>query len=237
MNKMKPVNNIISFLICLLAVSMIVLIGSYYISDRIGYSTIKSITHANISYNNHSPDSQLKAIKEFSETFTADYKEIEISFNAKVNSISGWNNIFQTAPANYGIRMELAEPSTLGLIIKNKNKDGLRGFYVTQALQLGKSHLISVKIDMNKHLTVLLDNENVLDVVDPNIDYDISEIAVGSGFSKSRPFDGELSNFEVKYSFYKKRYKFLFFLAGLRITSILFILIIPYYILSSNLQE
>jgi hypothetical protein len=66
-----------------------------------------------------------------------------------------------------------------------------------------------------------LDNKTVIDLIEPSIDYDISEIVVGSGFSKSRHFDGELSKFEIKYTFFKKNKKILSFLAALKNVSIL----------------
>src|SRR3972149_5946669 len=58
--------------------------------------------------------------------------------------------------------------------------------------------------DINKHLRVWLDGHVILDIIDPNFDYDISEIAVGSGYSRTRPFDGELTNFRIKYKLFEE---------------------------------
>lgn len=136
MNIIKSVYKQEKYFIGLLILSGFVLICSNYVTDKAGYSAIKNVTYKNINYNNHSGDISLSAVKDFSELVKSDYKEIEISFYAKVKSIPKWNNIFQTAPLNSGIRMELSEPSALGLVIKNRNKDTYRAFYLTRELQL-----------------------------------------------------------------------------------------------------
>ena len=56
------------FLISILIISTFVLVGSYYITDTVGYTAIKSVTHKNLNYNNYSDDINLSAVKEFSES-------------------------------------------------------------------------------------------------------------------------------------------------------------------------
>lgn len=220
-----------------LIISIFALFGLYYISNIIRYTAIKNVSHANLNYNNQSEDINISSVKDFSELVQSDYKEINISFYAKVKSISGWNNIFQTAPLNSGIRMELSEPSTLGLVIKSKNKEAFRGFYLTRELQLDKWYFVDLKININKHLIVLLDNKTVIDEVDPNFDFDISEIAVGSGFSKTRPFDGEISKFEIRYSIFKKNDLLFLLLTVLKILLILSLILCTYLLAHHKVVE
>ncbi len=215
-------------LLSIFAISIAVFIGSYTVPESIGYSTLTYKNHENITYNTHSDDLQLSTIKEFSESLKSDYKELTISYYVKVNAISGWNNIFQTAPLNSGIRMELSEPSTLGLVIKNNNNEGYRGFNVTDKLQLNRWYFVKVKIDTNNHIIVILDNETIIDAIDPGIDYDISEIAIGTGFSKSRPFNGELSKFNISYTLLKKNSILLLAILGLKLISIVTIVMMPF---------
>ncbi len=64
------------FLIILWIISIFVFVGTIFLHDTVGYSSIKRIAYENINYNNHSNDLKLSAFKEFSELDKSDYKEI-----------------------------------------------------------------------------------------------------------------------------------------------------------------
>jgi len=46
-----------------------------------------------------------------------------------------------------------------------------------------------ITITRDKRLKVSLDNRTVVDSPERNIDFIVSDVAVGTGFSKTRPFD------------------------------------------------
>jgi len=125
-------------------------------------------------------------------------KKIEIRFRMKVNSVGNFDNVFQTAPANSGIRMELGGSSgkSFGLVIGDKKKD-CRGFLITSNLILGRWYDVRVNIDRNKDIRVYLDNIAVIDESLEEINYDLSDIVIGTGFSRTRPFDGEIKDFSI----------------------------------------
>src|SRR3972149_2702883 len=193
------------FVLFIALVSCLLLLRQVHISaDSFKFKEVKRGDHINVNYDNRSGDSALSAIKDFSESVKSEYKEVEISFDARLYSVHNWQDIFQPAPSNTGIRMEIAEPAILSLVVGTKNSDGYRGFLLTDSLRLNKRYSVRVLADINKHLRVWLDGLVILDIIDPNFDYDISEIAVGSGYSRTRPFDGELTNFRIKYKLFEE---------------------------------
>lgn len=202
------ISNRTFFVLFIVLVSCLLLLRQVHISsDSFKFKEVKRGDPINVNYDSRSRDSALSAIKDFSESVKSEYKEVEISFDARLYSVHNWQDIFQTAPSNTGIRMEIAEPAILSLVVGTKNLDGYRGFLITDSLRLNKQYSVRVLIDINKHLKVWLDNQVVLDIIDPNFHFDISEIAVGSGYSKTRPFDGELTNFKIKYELIEENKK------------------------------
>ncbi len=131
-------------------------------------------------------------------------QEIQIRFRMKVSEIDGYYNAFQTAPANSGVRLELARPSTLGLVVGHKNSQGFRAFILTNFLERNRWIYFRMTIDRSKNLRVFGDESPVLDVRDEEIQYKVSDFALGTGFSKTRPFQGKLADFYLGYKKYRK---------------------------------
>ena len=131
-------------------------------------------------------------------------KEIKIKFQMKVNSVTNYDNVFQTASGNFGIRMELggSTEKSLGMVI-GKKKARFKGFLLSNNLSPGKWHDILVQITSDQKVTVYLDNVLAIDEACSKLSYDLSDIAIGTGFSRSRPFDGEIRDFSIngKYSY------------------------------------
>src|SRR3989338_2620781 len=110
------------FMLFIILVSCLLLLRQVHIlSDSFKFKETNRGKHININYDSHSGDSALTSIKEFSESVKSEYKEVDINFDVRLYSIHNWQNIFQTAPLNTGIRMEISEPATLGMIVSTKN--------------------------------------------------------------------------------------------------------------------
>lgn len=187
-------NNLI-FLIFIVSI-----VSLYWVPDFVDpfkYKTLKKVEFDHIAYDSQSKDHELSRVKELTENIKAQDKEISINFEMKAYSISDWNNVFQTAPSNSGIRMELSKPDAVGLVIGTNNKEGYRGFHLGQIL-FNQWHKVEIKINRDKRLRAVFDDKTILDV-DPAFDYDISDIAIGTGFNKLRGFQGEIRNFSIEY--------------------------------------
>jgi hypothetical protein len=125
----------------------------------------------------------------------------DLSFQIKLHRIENLNNPFQTAPINRGIRMEVALPSTLALVIGGKTSSGFIAVNVTESLEANRWYSVKLSIDRNNHIQVMLENAIVANLIDERIGYEISDIAMGTGFSKTRGFNGAVKDFSIEYEY------------------------------------
>lgn len=183
-----------------LALLSYIYIGKLFFQPKL----IKNVKYTNINFNNRSKNADMSAIKEFYESTNAPIEEIDIDFKVKINSIYNWNNIFQTAAFNKGVRMELALPSTLGVVISDGTERGYVDYIITYSLRIKEWYSLRLNIDINKRIKVFLNDNITVNVKDRRMNFLISDIAVGTGFSRSRPFDGEINNFNLRYSLFKE---------------------------------
>jgi len=151
-----------------------------------------------INYDSASPNPKLKSAPEFYENRDYPIKETTIRFKAKIHSVVGWDNLFQTAPVNFGLRMELNK-TKLGLIIGDAGPNGFTGINILPQVQMDKWYDFCIKAGWDQRIQVSIDGVNVYDRVIEKMCYDLSHIAVGTGFSQTRPFYGEIKDFEIKY--------------------------------------
>jgi len=194
----------------IIAVCSLVIVLFYdEIYNSFTQSFVKKKSYAHIEYNSASKDVQLSRIKEFNEAVKGSSYAMNLAFKMKVFAIHGYNNIFQTAPGNDGVRMELVEPSSLGLVISNETRQRFTGLRISDAVVMGKQYFIQIVISKNKHVCVWMNGEKRIDTVVSAINPAVSEIAVGTGYSKSRRFDGVINDFNLKYSIYKKKNRLL----------------------------
>jgi hypothetical protein len=224
-------------LVLIVALGLLSLLGHIY-----EFKTLKIDTLANAQFDSRSTDPSASTIKEFREPQRSRYNEAMISFDLKAYSNSGWDNVFQTAPQNSGIRMELAKPSVLSLIVGSKGQDGMKGIILTDSFVFNQWYSVKIQTDKEKHLRVWLDNNLVADLFDPAMNYAVSDIAVGTGFSRSRPFDGTIRNFTISYMLINKRTALLQALGVLKILllssfSVIFLILLVRAVRTLNLTS
>jgi hypothetical protein len=125
-------------------------------------------------------------------------QKVRISFDFLIRGFVGdWDNLFQTADANSGIRMELSrERKTCGIVIGHPEK-GLDAIELKEFPEFNKWHRLILELEGDT-IRCQLDGAVVglkkMEGISPKFD----KIYVGSGFSKSRPFDGEIKNFQLE---------------------------------------
>jgi uncharacterized protein YuzE len=125
-------------------------------------------------------------------------KLIRISFDFLIRGFIGdWDNLFQTADVNSGIRMELSrEQKTCGIVIGHPEK-GLDAIELKEFPEFNKWHRLVLELEGDT-VRCQLDGTVVglkrMEGIFPKFD----NIYVGSGFSKSRPFDGKIKNFQLE---------------------------------------
>jgi len=126
-------------------------------------------------------------------------KKVKISFRVKVDSVKEYDNIFQTAPANSGIRMEVGNGvhNSIGAVIGDK-KLGLRGFVLTDNFGLKKWHEVLMTISRENEVSISLDGKSVVKETVPELNYELTDIVLGTGFGRSRPLNGTVEDFRIE---------------------------------------
>jgi hypothetical protein len=163
---------------------------------------VKSNTISNIQYNSSATDPLLSRVKEYSESENASLVETTIQFKMKAQELSDYGNIFQTSAANSGIRMELLPTGSFGMAIGAGIETGFKGYTLIPNVQKGQWYTVRVAIDKKRNIKAYINNQKTLDVSDPSIVYFIDDIAIGTGFSKTRRFHGEITDFTLQYRFF-----------------------------------
>ena len=123
------------------------------------------------------------------------YVHLKLRFRA--DSTDGYPNLFQTAPANRGIRMEI-NGATVGINFPDSAvQGGLKGLTLTTVLKTGKWYTLEVEALNGAYVRAELDGHNVAYYASAGISFDASRILVGGGFNASRIFRGEIENISV----------------------------------------
>ncbi len=173
-------------------------------ADMLKQIKIKTGSIKSTRFDSRSASADLSSVKEFSETLPADLKDITFHFKMKVNSIGEYNNVFQTAPVNEGIRLELTAPATAALIVGASNGAKYTVIIFSKTLELNTWHQVDIAIDRKNHVKVDLDQKTAIDSLFPDLNYTLNDIAVGAGLSKTRPFDGMIDDFSITYSLFNR---------------------------------
>ncbi len=179
--------------------------------------------HAQVQYKDISFDSRFNPTPWGRKVPTYDFpefeeREIDIRFRMLVYSIMDYDNVFQTAPVNKGIRLELDKPNKLGVVIQEKTGLGgkVRGLFLTQRLQANRWYTVRIHIDRAHHLQAWLNGLSVIDIRNAAWDYSVSDLAVGTGFSHKRPFNGKAEGFSIRYDTWKPKTSFVLAVSSFR---------------------
>jgi len=172
------------------------LAATFVFGDAFKYNNLGSFQIGGISYNSANGT---KGIFRHQESARGDLKTFELSLDFNASSINHFNNVFQTAPANSGLRLELSKPGTVALIAAARNSAGFIPYIVAPNVSLNRWHSFDVKIDPDKHITVTLDGQPRINETNLTLAYEISDIAIGTGMSETRPFDGQIRNASISY--------------------------------------
>ncbi len=180
-------------------INVVLLIAVYNIDTGYQIKEVKKNRIANINFDSRSKDPQLQSIKSYSEQTSAQINDISIQFKVKIKNTASVGDIFQTAPMDRGIRVEL-ENGALNLFI-NTSANFPRKFALINVVQPNIDYLIAISVDNKNKLKIMIDSGSG-EITDNYLRFEISDIVIGTGYSKSRPFDGVISDFSMEYSLY-----------------------------------
>jgi len=128
------------------------------------------------------------------------FAKINFTFINKDPSFS-YGNLFQTSSSPDGIRFELQPQNKLVLIAGEGHL-----YPVAENLRPNHTYNIEFQYSRQKNIQVSVDSSLVLDVRDPEITglkFYLQNFVVGSGYSLSRPLNGEINNFQASIQYSK----------------------------------
>jgi len=122
---------------------------------------------------------------------------IYLKLRFRADSTEGYPNVFQTAPVNYGMRMEISG-STAAIIVPDLLvPGGLKGLTLTTDLKRGQWYALEVEALNGSFAHVTLDGHLVADYTSEGLSMGMSQLLVGGGFDASRVFRGQIENISV----------------------------------------
>lgn len=131
------------------------------------------------------------------EIKNAENAYINLKLRFRVDSTEGYPNLFQTAPVNRGMRMEISGSTAAIIIADSSVLGGVRGINLTTSLKTGQWYTLEVEALNGAYVHAKLDGQSVVDYVGAKLSMEMSEILVGNGVNASRPFRGQMDNISV----------------------------------------
>lgn len=188
--------NRVKILAAVFLVALIGLFATFLLPSR-ALSIIKLESSPLVEYDSatHTP------VYQHVEAAQAPTKSFSAAMQFKAYSTKRYTDLFQTAPLNKGVRVEMKN-GTIGLLIGAKNAFGYDPYLLTANFDPQLPHDLEINIDTANYLIVWLDHQKIIDSAVPDLRYAISNVIVGGGYSSTRNFNGRLS-FRYSYAFYK----------------------------------
>ena len=131
-------------------------------------------------------------------------KSIKMSGSFEMYTLSDWQNLFQTAPVNEGLRLEINSAGKAGFVLgvlQRNNLAEFSGFPFPFIVQPKKAYDLEIKGTTDDIFETKIDNQ-VLPTGFLEVPFSVSRIKVGEGFSKERTFDGKITDFSVSFTCY-----------------------------------
>lgn len=109
----------------------------------------------------------------------------------KAANLSNWQNIFQTADFNSGIRIEINEFGQVGLII-GKKVDGFAVVTGDKALETDKWYTLLVQVGREYGASLKIDN-GITSYAREEVEPKCNRLLLGIGYDSTRKFNGQAS--------------------------------------------
>ena len=112
-------------------------------------------------------------------------------------------NIFQTAPGNEGLRLEITDNNATFVIADRSSPNGIKIFTLSTDINRNQWYELHIWCKNGEYFSATFNGKHIIDYKSTGIELNGSEVLIGQGFDQSRKFQGLIKNifFEIgKYS-------------------------------------
>ncbi len=131
------------------------------------------------------------------EIKNSDHAYVHLKLRFRADSTEGYPNVFQTAPVNRGMRMEISGSMAAIVIPDLAVPSGLRGLTLTTTLKSGQWYALEVEALNGAFVRASLDGHLVANYVGPSLSMETSQLLVGGGFDTLRAFRGDIKDISI----------------------------------------
>lgn len=122
---------------------------------------------------------------------------IHLKLRFRVDGTEGNPNVFQTAPANRGMRMEISGATAAIVVPDFSVLGGLKGLILSTAIKPGQWYALEVEALNGAFVRVIFDGHLVANYSSAGLDIEFSQVHVGAGFDASRAFGGRIEDISI----------------------------------------
>lgn len=121
-----------------------------------------------------------------------------VAFTFKGGDAKAHQNIFQTAPYNSGIRVELSGGMLAVIYSDYQKSNGYSALVLEKNLNLNESHRIRIEALTKEFLRISLDGKTEI-IKSPYLIFATNQFLVGGGYSPERNYTGSISDIQFKF--------------------------------------
>lgn len=161
------------------------------------YELERDTVHTVRSYDSRAADPAVSTYREFTDLAGKPCNEVEVQCRILSYQLHDWGDVFQSAMSNDGIRLEADSTGTLGVVIRTFGYPALVDF------RPNRWYALDLRIDHTGRVRIAVDGvEKIAGVYEG--EFSVSDITVGTGYNKSRKFDGMISDFRISCKYFSR---------------------------------
>jgi hypothetical protein len=182
----------LSILRCIFVLTIVTIPLAAIFPSLIPPITVARVQHDGLNYDARFPTSPAFRADEFNESRTSSLQSIQYHVPFRAFETRPYSDLLQSAPLNDGVRVELDRAGTLAIVIGSSGVPGYTPYILKSNVPRGDWHVLDLSITRDDRLRASLDNVVVADTINPDFSFKISAVSVGSGFDRTRAFDGQV---------------------------------------------
>ena len=177
------------------------------LSQKLGVEPLATIHGGQYTYGLQADGAETKSVDKYDSVHMRpiSFGEIKKTNNSFINlklrfrakSTKGYPNLFQTAPINRGLRLEISGGAAALLVSDLSAPGGVRGIPLTNVFEVGRWYALEVEALNHSFVRAKLDGKLVASYTGTGLSMETSELLVGGGFDQSRPFQGDIENISL----------------------------------------